>query len=195
MCKISSNGGLVLIGNMQNSLAWQIGQLIPDSRKKEFIHHTYMEMVSQRIGQILCGYEDANDCNQLRGDSHFASHEFIDWAHDKWYLRYLTGLSGNSVLLSMVDKPRRRAENDYRKAQKAENERCETLTRLGFRSVRHDRIVVRRYYKLEYKSFNGNEHTTRLYPCWSRQEIILGPDGQRGRAQRLGRETLPVQEC
>ena len=33
MCKISSNGGLVLIGNMQNSLAWQIGQLIPDSRK------------------------------------------------------------------------------------------------------------------------------------------------------------------
>ena len=54
---------------MQDSLAWQIGQLIPDSRKKEFIHHTYMEMVSQRIGQILCGYEDANDCNQLRGDS------------------------------------------------------------------------------------------------------------------------------
>jgi len=34
---ISSNGGLVLIGNMRNSLAWQIGQLIPDSRKKEFI--------------------------------------------------------------------------------------------------------------------------------------------------------------
>ena len=66
---ISSNGGLVLIGNMQDSLAWQIGQLIPDSRKKEFIHHTYMEMVSQRIGQILCGYEDANDCNQLRSDS------------------------------------------------------------------------------------------------------------------------------
>ena len=28
-----------------------------------------MEMVSQRIGQILCGYEDANDCGRLRGDS------------------------------------------------------------------------------------------------------------------------------
>ena len=133
---ISSNGGLVLIGNMHNSLAWQIGQLIPDSRKKEFIHHTYMEMVSQRIGQILCGYKDANDCNQLRGDSHFASHEFMDWAHDRWYVRYLTGLSGNSVLLSMVDKPRRRAESDYRKAQEAEDERYETLTRLGFRGVR-----------------------------------------------------------
>ena len=288
---ISSNGGLVLIGSMHNSLAWKIGLLIPDSRKKEFIHHTYMEMVSQRIGQILCGYEDANDCNQLRGDSalkmsvgckpsdsdlssqstmtrlencvdsktlykigklfldeyissfdkapkkviidaddtnantygaqqltlfnayyneycympmllfdgltgklmlpllrpgrrnkslsvarimqrvveylheywpntiielrddsHFTSHEFMDWAHDRWYVRYLTGLSGNSVLLSMVDKPRRRAENDYRKAQKAEDERCGALTRLGFRSVRHERIVIRRYYKLEYKS-------------------------------------------
>ena len=145
---ISSNGGLVLIGNMHNSLAWQIGQLIPDSRKKEFIHHTYMEMVSQRIGQILCGYEDANDCNQLRGDSHFASHEFMDWAHDKWYVRYLTGLSGNSVLLSMVDKPRRRAESDYRKAQEAEDERYETLTRLGFHGVRHERVVIRRYYNL-----------------------------------------------
>jgi hypothetical protein len=22
---------------------------------------------------------------ELRGDSHFASHEFMDWAHDKWY--------------------------------------------------------------------------------------------------------------
>ena len=93
-----------------------------------------------------------NTIIELRGDSHFASHEFMDWSHDRWYVRYMTGLSGNSVLLSMVDKPRRRAENDYRKAQKAENERCETLTRLGFRSVRHERIVVRRYYKLEYKA-------------------------------------------
>ena len=89
---------------------------------------------------------------ELRGDSHFASHEFMDWTHDRWYVRYLTGLSGNSVLLSMMDKPRRRAENDYRKAQEAEDERYETLTRLGFHGVRHERVVIRRYYKLEYKA-------------------------------------------
>jgi len=53
----------------EKTLAWKIGSLIPDERKQEFIHHTYMEMVSQRAGQILCGYEDANDCNQLRSDS------------------------------------------------------------------------------------------------------------------------------
>ncbi len=58
---ISSNGGLLLVGSMRDSLAWKIGSLIPDDRKKEFIRHTYMEMVSQRIGQILCGYEDANE--------------------------------------------------------------------------------------------------------------------------------------
>ena len=66
---ISSNGGLLLVGSMRDSLAWKIGSLIPDERKQEFIHHTYMEMVSQRIGEILCGYEDANDCNRLRSDS------------------------------------------------------------------------------------------------------------------------------
>ena len=288
---ISSNGGLLLVGDMKKTLAWKIGSLIPDERKQEFIHHTYMEMVSQRVGQILCGYEDANDCNQLRsdsalkmsvgrkpsdqdlssqptmtrlennvpgktlyrigklfldeyissfdkapkkiiidaddtnantygaqqltlfnayyneycymplllfdgltgklmlpllrpgrtnkslsvarimqrvveylhrkwpttiielrGDSHFASHEFMDWAHDKWYVRYLTGLSSNNVLLSMVDKPRRRAENDYRKAQKAKDEKCDALTKLGVKDVRHERIVIKRYYKMEYKA-------------------------------------------
>lgn len=66
---MSSNGGLILLGNMHGSLAWKIGHLIPDFRRQEFVHHSYMEIVSQRIGQILCGYEDANDCNQLRGDS------------------------------------------------------------------------------------------------------------------------------
>ena len=57
------------MNDMRNSIAGKIGRLIPDARTKEFIRHTYQEMVSQRIGQILCGYEDANDCNLLRGDS------------------------------------------------------------------------------------------------------------------------------
>ena len=288
---ISSNGGLLFVGNMRNTLAWKIGQSIPDARKQESIRHTYMEMVSQRVGQILCGYEDANDCNQLRGDSalkmsvgrkpsdadlssqptmtrlensvdsrtlyrigklfldeyissfdkapkkvildaddtnantygaqqltlfnayyneycympllifdgltgrlmlpllrpgrtnkslsvarimqrvveylhrhwpdtvielrgdsHFASHEFMDWAHDKWYVRYLTGLSGNSVLLSMVDKPRRRAENDYKKKSEAQKRDNEAKRAAGRKDIREERIVIRRYYKLQYKA-------------------------------------------
>ena len=74
---MSSNGGLMFLGNMHDSLAWKLGQLIPDFRRQEFVHHSYMEMVSQRIAQILCGYEDANDCNQLHGeDAHF--HPFLN---------------------------------------------------------------------------------------------------------------------
>ena len=296
---MSSNGGLMLLSNLHGSLAWKIGQLIPDFRRKEFIQHSYMEMVSQRVGQILCGYEDANDCNQLRGDSalkmsvgrkpsdadlasqptmtrlensvgmktlykigklfvddymasfekapqkviidaddtnsntygaqqltlfnayyneycympllmfdgmtgklilpllrpgrrnkslsvakimrrlltylhqhwpktiielrgdsHFASHEFMDWAYNKWYVRYLTELSGNSVLLDLVDKPRRRAENDYVKAQKAEDDRCNTLVRQGH-DAKPERVVIRRYFKLEYKAGTW-EHTQRV---------------------------------
>ncbi len=54
---------------MKNTLAWKIGSVVPDHRRREFVQHTYMKMVSQRVGQILCGYQDANDCDGLRGDS------------------------------------------------------------------------------------------------------------------------------
>jgi len=266
---ISSNGGLVLYENMKGSLAEKIASCIPDYRNESLIVHTYRDMVCQRIGQILCGYEDANDCNllrsdsvlkmsvgrlpsgtdlcsqptmtrlennvnkralynigilflkefvrsyskvpkriildvddsnsntygcqqlslfndyygencympmlmfdgltgrlilpllrpgrrnkslnvfgilrrvvsylheqwpktkiELRGDSHFCSHEFMDWAHNRSYISYTTGLSGNKVLLKKVDKHRKRAENDYKK----------------------DGKPIRRFYKFNYKA-------------------------------------------
>ena len=34
---ISSNGGLLLVGNMRDSLAWKIESLIPKDKKKEFV--------------------------------------------------------------------------------------------------------------------------------------------------------------
>ena len=37
---ISSNGVLLFVGDMKNTLAWKIGSLILDSRKREFVHHT-----------------------------------------------------------------------------------------------------------------------------------------------------------
>ncbi len=268
--EISSNGGLALMGNMKGSFAEKLAALIPDYRNPMFITHTYRDMVCQRVGQILCGYEDANDCNllrgdsmlktaigrplsddsdlcsqptmtrlenhvskrtlynigclflkefvnsyetapkrivmdvddtnadtygaqqltlfndyygeycympmlifdgltgrlvlpllrpgrrnkslnvfgilrrvfeylhkcwpktiiELRGDSHFCSHEFMDWAHDKWYVRYMTGLSGNQKLLEEVGKQRRRAEGDFKRQGKP----------------------IQRFYKLDYKA-------------------------------------------
>lgn len=66
---ISSNGGLTLFGSMKESFAEKIAACIPDYRNEFLISHTYREMVCQRVGQILCGYEDANDCDLLRKDS------------------------------------------------------------------------------------------------------------------------------
>jgi hypothetical protein len=107
--------------------------------------------IMQRVVEYLHKHWP-NTIIELRGDCHFASHEFMDWAHDKWYVRYLTGLSANSVLLSMVDKQKQRAENDYQNAQKIEDDRYETQKRQDCPDVRHERIVIRRYYKLEYKA-------------------------------------------
>ena len=249
---ISSNGGLILAGLKKENIARKIARLIPDYRNQLMVVHSYEDMVCQRVGQIMCGYEDANDCDrlrhdsalkmsvgrkpsdidlcsqptmtrlenhidkrtliaigklfvkeyiasfpkppkkvildvddtnadtygaqqlslfndyydeycymplvifdgmngklilpllrpgrrnkslnifgilrrvivclheawphtiiELRGDSHFCSHEFMDWAHTHLYVRFTTGLSGNPALMKKIDKPLRRAKGDY----------------------------------------------------------------------------------
>lgn len=293
---ISSNGGLLLMDTLSAAFIRQLAGLIPDSRNQDLIVHTYAEMVGQRVGQILCGYEDANDCDrlrndsalkmsvgrkpsdaplasqptmtrlensvggkalcrigrlfvdryvssfakapakvildvddtnantyghqqlslfngyydeycympllvfdgtngrlilpllrpgrpsksvemasimrrlieylhqrwprtvfELRGDSHFCRADFMDWALGKWYVRYTTGLAGNSKLLGMVDKQRRRAENDY--ARKAAEGGPDGET------------AVRRYYKLEYKAASW-KHSQQVVA-----KIEVGPTG------------------
>lgn len=75
----------------------------------------------------------------LRGDSHFCSHNFMDWAHGKHYVEFLTGLPGNSVLLKRVEKQRRMVRNSYEKHGEP----------------------VRRYYSFYYKA-NTWEHEQRV---------------------------------
>ena len=66
---LSSNGGLVLLDGIDTSFLNKIADVISDWRNQDLIHHTMREMVRQRVGQIACGYEDANDCDTLRRDS------------------------------------------------------------------------------------------------------------------------------
>ena len=66
---MSSNGGLLLARSSKDSLPSKMGRLIPDDRTQCLVRHSYEEMVCQRVNQILCGYEDANDCDRLRCDS------------------------------------------------------------------------------------------------------------------------------
>lgn len=275
---ISSNGGLVLAGLQKENIARKIARLIPDYRNQLLVVHSYEDMVCQRVGQIMCGYEDANDCDrlrhdsalkmsvgrkpsdidlcsqptmtrlenhidrrtlieigklfvkeyiasfpkpprkvildvddtnadtygaqqlslfndyhdeycymplvifdgmngklilpllrpgrrnkslnifgilrrvieclheawphtiiELRGDSHFCSHEFMDWAHAHLYVRFTTGLSGNPALMKKIDKPLRRAKGDYE---------------------RHGEDI-RRYYCFDYKAKSW-KHTQRV---------------------------------
>lgn len=266
---LSSNGGLALMDKNSCAFLDGIAACIPDYRNQSLILHSHRDMLRQRVGQILCGYEDANDCNflrddsalkmmadrlpsdndlcsqptmtclenkvsartlykigvlfvkqfvksfvssprrvvldvddtnsntfgtqqltlfndyygeycympflmfdgmtgkmilpmlrpgrrnksvnvfgilrrvaeylhrcwpsaiiELRGDSHFCSHEFMDWAHDRCYVRFTTGLAGNRALLKQVEKQRRHAENDFKKSGKE----------------------IRRYFKLNYRA-------------------------------------------
>ncbi len=276
---ISSNGGLLLLGGMHGTLAEKIGSVIPDFRDQRFVVHSYRDQTCQRVAQIMCGYEDADDCDalrgdislktavgrgpsgtdlasqptmtrlenhidrktlfviaylfidhytksfskapkhvildvddtnfntfgcqqltlfnnyyheycympllvfdgisgqlilpllrpgrtgkglnvagllrrlieylhevwprtifELRGDSHFSTPAFMDWAYGKWYVRYITGLASNSKLMDMVEKQVRRAENDFKK----QNTKVVRYFKLTYqaKSWKHEQRVV-----------------------------------------------------
>lgn len=68
--QISSDGGLLLLGevNRQLGLTSKISDCISDKRDSRYIDHTIEELITQRVFQIAAGYEDCNDCNDMRND-------------------------------------------------------------------------------------------------------------------------------
>lgn len=66
---LSSNGGLVLMQGIDCSFLDMIADALKEWRNVDIIQHSLRDMVRQRVGQIACGYEDANDCDALRHDS------------------------------------------------------------------------------------------------------------------------------
>ena len=71
--QVSSDGGLLLLRELENQLGLidRISDCIIDSRDQRYIDHTLKEMIIQRVFQIAAGYEDCNDCNDLRNDMIF----------------------------------------------------------------------------------------------------------------------------
>jgi hypothetical protein len=69
--KTSSNGGLLLLREMENKtgILKAITNCIQENRHPGYIDHTIPALLTQRVLQIAAGYEDANDCNSLRDDS------------------------------------------------------------------------------------------------------------------------------
>lgn len=68
--QISSDGGLLLLREVENQtgLINSISSCITDTRDLRYVDHTITELITQRVFQIAAGYEDCNDCNDLRGD-------------------------------------------------------------------------------------------------------------------------------
>jgi hypothetical protein len=68
--KTSSDGGLLLLKEIENQtgIISRLSGCIQDTRHQSYVQHEIKTMLSQRIMQIAAGYEDANDCNDLRDD-------------------------------------------------------------------------------------------------------------------------------
>lgn len=70
---LSSDAGILLLREVEEQIGLirAMSEVIPDSRDLRYVKHSLYELLIQRIGQIACGYEDANDCNELRHDPIF----------------------------------------------------------------------------------------------------------------------------
>lgn len=68
--EITSDAGLLLIRRADNSLqlSERISSCIEDRRDSRYADHSMLELLRQRIYQVVAGYEDCNDANMLRRD-------------------------------------------------------------------------------------------------------------------------------
>jgi hypothetical protein len=68
--QISSDGGLLLLREVENQLGLidRISNCITDNRDQRYTDHSIKEMLIQRVFQIAAGYEEGNDCDDLRND-------------------------------------------------------------------------------------------------------------------------------
>jgi len=67
---LSSDAGLLLVRQAEEkiNLCQGIANCLNDKREQAKITHTLTQLITQRVYQIIAGYEDANDSNHLRHD-------------------------------------------------------------------------------------------------------------------------------
>lgn len=67
---VTSDAGVLLLRELegQTGLIDSLAGCIEDSRRHYSVEHPIKDLFAQRIYQIACGYEDANDSNSLRKD-------------------------------------------------------------------------------------------------------------------------------
>jgi hypothetical protein len=70
---LSSDAGALLLREIEEQIGLirKMAEVIPDARDADYITHKITDLLIQRVAQIACGYEDANDCDTLRHDPIF----------------------------------------------------------------------------------------------------------------------------
>ena len=70
---LTSDIGLMLLREVASKIGIlsRIVEALTNRRHPSYVDHTMMDLISQRVFQIACAYEDANDCNALREDPAF----------------------------------------------------------------------------------------------------------------------------
>ena len=70
---LTSDGGVMLIREVESKIGIlrRIIAALTDQRHPSYVDHSLKDLVTQRVLQMACGYEDANDCNALRRDPGF----------------------------------------------------------------------------------------------------------------------------
>ena len=70
---LTSDSGALLLREVEakSGILSRISAAITDRRHPSYVAHSVSELVKQRVFQIACGYEDANDCDALCRDPGF----------------------------------------------------------------------------------------------------------------------------
>ena len=70
---LTSDGGVLHLRAVDKAIGLidRLCGCIADDRHPSYVAHSLSDLLRQRIFQIACGYEDANDCNSLRADPAF----------------------------------------------------------------------------------------------------------------------------
>jgi len=70
---VTSDVGVLVMRETANRIGIieQLAKAIHDERHQSYVKHEIIRLLMQRIFQIICGYEDANDANDLRIDPGF----------------------------------------------------------------------------------------------------------------------------
>jgi len=68
--EMSSDAGLLFLRELESELGviGRVADVIRDRRHAGYVKHELLELTRQRVFQIAAGYEDGNDCNELRND-------------------------------------------------------------------------------------------------------------------------------